>query len=127
MKPTLMACLSLRRRASWRSSESSAPLPKGLVIEAWKARVGNSRDSVCSQRFVTHAGTCAGCVCVCVCGWAVGGEGVVNRNVQKGARLRCENRQGRCSIHKTAGKQPGGSAGPHLYLLPDTVAAARHR
>jgi len=34
-----------------------AALPKGLVTEAWKASVGYSRDSVCSHRFVTHAGT----------------------------------------------------------------------
>jgi hypothetical protein len=32
--------------------------PKGLVMDAWKASVGYSRDSACSQRFVTHAGTC---------------------------------------------------------------------
>jgi hypothetical protein len=66
MNPTLTACLSERRRASWRSSDSSAPLPKGLVMLAWNASVGYSRDSVCSQRLVTHAGTC---------GWGVGGGG----------------------------------------------------
>ncbi len=27
-------------------------------MDAWKARVGYSRDSACSQRLVTHAGTC---------------------------------------------------------------------
>ena len=32
--------------------------PKGLVMDAWKASVGYSRDRACSQRFVTHAGTC---------------------------------------------------------------------
>ena len=32
--------------------------PKGLVMDAWKASVGYSRDSACSQRLVTHAGTC---------------------------------------------------------------------
>jgi hypothetical protein len=53
-----MACLSLLSRASWRSSDSSAPFPKGLVMEAWKARVGNSRDRWCNQRRVTQAGTC---------------------------------------------------------------------
>ena len=52
-----MYCLSVRRRASWRSRLSSEPLPKGLVMEAWKASVGYSRDSVCSQRLVTQAGT----------------------------------------------------------------------
>jgi hypothetical protein len=33
-------------------------LPNGLVMLAWKARVGNSRDRVCSQRLVTQEGTC---------------------------------------------------------------------
>jgi hypothetical protein len=33
-------------------------LPNGLVMLAWKASVGNSRDKVCSQRLVTQAGTC---------------------------------------------------------------------
>ena len=36
------------------------PLPKELVTLAWNASVGYSRDSACSQRFVTQAGTCAG-------------------------------------------------------------------
>mmetsp|Transcript_26598 Transcript_26598/g.79030 ORF Transcript_26598/g.79030 Transcript_26598/m.79030 type:complete len:350 (+) Transcript_26598:1719-2768(+) len=52
-----MACLSERSLASWRSSDSSAPLPNGLVIDAWNASVGNSRDRWCSQRLVTQLGT----------------------------------------------------------------------
>mmetsp|Transcript_22596 Transcript_22596/g.57454 ORF Transcript_22596/g.57454 Transcript_22596/m.57454 type:complete len:203 (-) Transcript_22596:345-953(-) len=52
-----MAWRSERSRASWRRRESSAPLPNGLVMDAWKARVGNSRDRVCSQRLVTQEGT----------------------------------------------------------------------
>ena len=34
-------------------------MPNGLVMLAWKASVGNSRDRWCSQRLVTQAGTCA--------------------------------------------------------------------
>mmetsp|Transcript_258 Transcript_258/g.584 ORF Transcript_258/g.584 Transcript_258/m.584 type:complete len:231 (-) Transcript_258:554-1246(-) len=55
--PTLMFCLSMRSRENCRSRLSSAPLPKGLVTEAWNASVGYSRLRVCSQRLVTHAGT----------------------------------------------------------------------
>jgi hypothetical protein len=62
MNPTLMAFLSDRSRASWRSRLRSEPLPKGLVTLAWKASVGNSRDRVWSQRLVTQAGTCRGWV-----------------------------------------------------------------
>lgn len=64
-----MACLSERRRASWRSSESSAPRPKACVSEAWKARVGYSRERAWSQRLVTHAGTCLLLLVLFVCDW----------------------------------------------------------
>ena len=57
MNPTETFCLSARRRENCRNSESSAPLPKGFVTDAWNASVGYSRDSACSHRFVTHAGT----------------------------------------------------------------------
>jgi hypothetical protein len=42
--PTEMACLSDLNLESWRRSERSAPFPKGFVIDAWKARTGNSLD-----------------------------------------------------------------------------------
>lgn len=58
--PTEMYFLSDRSRDSWRSRLSRLPLPKGFVMLAWNASVGNSRDRVCSQRFVTQAGTCKG-------------------------------------------------------------------
>lgn len=53
-------CLSERKRASCRSSDSNAPLPNGLVMDAWNASVGNSRDRWCNQRLVTQLGTCEG-------------------------------------------------------------------
>ena len=57
MKPTEMYLRSERRRASWRSRLSRLPLPKGLVMLAWKASVGYSALRAASQRLVTQAGT----------------------------------------------------------------------
>ena len=55
--PTDMYFLSERRRDSWRKRLSKLPLPKGLVMLAWNARVGKSWLRYPSQRLVTHAGT----------------------------------------------------------------------
>lgn len=55
--PTQMYCLSDRSLASYLSSEISAPLPNGLVMDAWNANVGYVLDKTCNHLRVTHAGT----------------------------------------------------------------------
>lgn len=57
-KPTEMYFLSERSLESCRRRLSRLPLPKGFVMLAWNARVGNSWLRYPSHRFVTHAGTC---------------------------------------------------------------------
>jgi len=49
IRPTLMFFLSLCRRSNCFSSWMREPLPKGLAILAWKARVG-----VVFERYLTH-------------------------------------------------------------------------
>ena len=56
--PTEMYCLSVRIRASCLKRPRSDPLPKGLLIDAWKAIVGYSFESSLSHFFVTQDGTC---------------------------------------------------------------------
>lgn len=57
-KPTEIYFLSERSLESWRNRLSKLPFPKGLVMLAWKARVGKSLLKYPSHRFVTQAGTC---------------------------------------------------------------------
>lgn len=55
--PTEMYFLSDLRRESCRSRLRRLPFPKGLVMLAWNARVGNSLLRYPSHLFVTQAGT----------------------------------------------------------------------
>ena len=48
---------SLRRFPNWRSKFSKEFFPKGLVIEAWNAKVGNSFMSSWIHRLVAQVGT----------------------------------------------------------------------
>lgn len=49
MKPTEICFREEWREENWRRREMSEPLPKEFVIDAWKARVGYSRE-----RILTH-------------------------------------------------------------------------
>ena len=57
MKPTEICFLSECSFANWRSRLISAPLPNGLVIDAWNATVGASFDRCFSHAAVTRVGT----------------------------------------------------------------------
>ena len=55
--PHLYTSPALRRFPNWRRRFRSAFFPKGLVMDAWKAKVGKSRVSSWTQRRVTQVGT----------------------------------------------------------------------
>lgn len=50
MKPTEICFLSECNEENWRRSWIREPLPNELLIEAWKARVGQSLDNVATHR-----------------------------------------------------------------------------
>ena len=57
INPTEICFLSTCSLPNWRRMLISGPLPKELVMEAWKARVGYSALSMATHFFVTHVGT----------------------------------------------------------------------
>ena len=54
MKPTDICLRELCREENWRRREMRVPLPKELVREAWKARVGYSRERSLTQRACSY-------------------------------------------------------------------------
>jgi len=74
-------------RESWRSRLSRLPLPKGLVMLAWKARQGYSPLRYPSHLLVTQAGTCCNSHSEL---WSKGALGQAGTNLMQAiARTKC--------------------------------------
>lgn len=58
MKPTEICLRAEWRAENWRSNEMREPLPKEFVMEAWKARVGYSRERSLTQRAYVEVSKC---------------------------------------------------------------------